>query len=107
MPYGKRSSIERVQAAMTTLELRCKTLGLMDKDYGKAIVRIKVNGFGADLTKLKLKPAKDASWQEEAVAQALKAFRRAQAQVNSPDCDGDTYESEDVTKLEQAVQMLC
>ncbi len=98
---------ERVQAAASRLEKHCKSLDLMNTDYGKAVLRIKVNDFGANLSGLNLKPSKDATWQEEAVGLALTAFRRAQGQLE-PDSDGDVCGNgkEEVAAMERAVQSL-
>ena len=98
---------ERVYAAATRLEAHCKSLDLMNTDYGKAVLRIKVNGFSANLSGLTLKPGNDANWQEEAVGLALAAFQSAMDQRRT-DSDGDRYGDgkQYVEAMERAVQSL-
>ncbi len=98
---------ERVYAAATRLEAHCKSLDLMNTDYGKAVLRIKVNGLNADLSQLNLKPGKDANWQEEAVGLALSAFQRAKSDRRT-DYEGDRMGDgkQYVEAMERAVQSL-
>lgn len=99
-------SEERVIAAAEILEQACRNAGLMETDYFKAIMRIKINVFGANLAGLKLRAKSDANWQEEVIALALAAFERAQ-QCLKPDSDGDCRnESKDVLAMERAAKSL-
>ena len=84
----------------------CKRLDLMNTDLGKAAVRIKVNGYGADLKGLDLSAKPEYTWEQEAIVEALAAFKRAKAHISHPDCDGDTFESADVEAMKRALDVL-
>jgi hypothetical protein len=101
-----RDSDAKVRSLAAAMEGHCKSAGLNDKDYAKAILRIKVRGFGADLGGLKLTAGADAGLKEEAIALALDSFKKAQRHFMSPDRDGDTYEGGDVREMEIAVNSL-
>ncbi|HEY9788901.1 MAG TPA: hypothetical protein V6D22_00790 [Candidatus Obscuribacterales bacterium] len=68
---------KRLPGLMKVIEKHCKRLKLMSGDFGKAINRIKVKGFGADLDGLKLEAAKDAATDLELIGMAFDAFKRA------------------------------
>lgn len=70
---------KRLPRMLTLLAQHCKSLNLMDGDFGKAINRIKVQGLGADLQGLVLEVEKDASAKLELIAMAFAAFKKAHA----------------------------
>jgi hypothetical protein len=75
---------KRLPPLLKTLEAHCKSLNLMSGDFGKAVIRIQVKGFGADLEGLKLEVEKDASMELELIATALDAFKRAAKAAKHP-----------------------
>jgi len=79
----------RAKVVLNKLETHCQRLNLMASDFGKAINRIKVKGYAADLDGLKLEVSKDASSELELVAMAFAAFKSAQKVA----LGGNRYES--------------
>lgn len=96
----------RVRAAATTMEGVCRRMGLIDSDIGKAILRIKVFGYSAKFTGLKIRLRPEATANEDLLVAALRAFKKARTAVRNPDGDGDTYENSSVQEMERAVQSL-